>query len=432
MNVLHVVHGFPPETSGGTERTVEALARAMQRLGCTVTVAAGSLRLGNPGEPTREDHDGLPVLRLHRDDLWFESWFKTFSPPLSEGFARLLARLQPDVVHVHHWLRLTSDLARIARAAGCTVAVTCHDYFAVLARPVRRVHEPAPAPPPAPAYVSAGEAAEAFAFHRRDFADELRAAHLRLVPSRAHAVGLAAAAGRGLGEFEVAAPPHLGSPLRPLPERVPRGRHLLTWGTLYPEKGIETALDALARVPRDLGYSLTVLGEAHDPEFAAHLRARAQGLDVRFGGAFTPADLQRCEADYALLPSLAAESYGLVLDEALQLGLPILASDVPAYRERAPGASTAFFPAGDAVALAALLSAPDALARLARPQPPDLLDADRAAADLLARYRAARARPAAPYAPEVTDRERAAILFRRAERRLWSALQRPDPPAPPW
>src|SRR5690606_18788660 len=107
MNVLHVVHGFPPETSGGTERTVEALARAMQRLGCTVTVAAGSLRLGNPGEPTREDHDGLPVLRLHRDDLWFESWFKTFSPPLSEGFARLLARLQPDVVHVHHWLRLT-------------------------------------------------------------------------------------------------------------------------------------------------------------------------------------------------------------------------------------------------------------------------------------------------------------------------------------
>lgn len=430
MKILHVLHGFPPETAGGTERSVEALARAMQQMGCTVEVLAGSLQLGDPGRVEAHDYQGLPVFRLHRDDLYFETWFKAHAPAVSRSFRTLLAERQPDVVHVHHWLRLSSDLVRVARASGCTVAVSCHDYFSVLARPVRLVGENHPTPPPSPSVVGAAEAAEAFAFHRRDFADELRAAHLRFAPSATQAEGVAALADQALGRFVIASP-HLGTRLRRLPGREPRGRRLLTWGTLYPEKGIESVLAALAATPTELGWSLVVYGETHAPEFRARIEAQAQGLRVEWRGAFTPADLEGCAADYAVLPSLAHESYGLVLDEALQLGLPIIAADVPAYRERAPGGSCAFYPPGDARALASSLSRPSGLEALRRPEAPKVATIDVAAQFLVDRYRAAAAQDAVPYTPQITDEERARVLFRRAERRLWSALQQPHPPAPP-
>ncbi|MEZ5964957.1 MAG: glycosyltransferase [Planctomycetota bacterium] len=433
MKVWHVLHGFPPETAGGTESVVEALARAMQGHGCDVTVVSGSLRVGDPAAVERSDLDGLPVLRLHRDDLYFESWFKAYAPAVSAAFRALLREHRPDVVHVHHWLRLSSDLVRIARAAGCITAVTCHDYFSALARPVRLVGEGAATPPPAPSYVGAAELAEAFAFHRDDFADELRAAHCRFAPSAAQRAGLAQLLPGDVGDFTSIGLPSTVAALRRLPESDPHGsrarrRRLCTWGTLYPEKGLESVLDALARTPAALGWSLDVYGEAHSPTFRDDLLARAAGLRVTWHGRFVPQDLERADVDYAVLPSLADESYGLVLDEALQLGLPVIASDVPAYRERAQGDASVFFPPGDATALAALLAAPARLEALQRPNAPAPLSPARAAADLLSRYRAA---APSPFAPRVTDRERALYLFRRAERRLWSALQQGEAPAPP-
>lgn len=427
MNVWHVLHGFPPETSGGTESVVEALARAMQRQGCDVTVVAGSLRVGDPRCVASENLDGLPVLRMHRDDLYFESWFKTYAPAVSATFRDLVQLHRPDVVHVHHWLRLSSDLVRSARAAGCVAVASCHDYFSVLARPVRLVGETVLAPPPVPSYVGDAEAAEAFALHRRDFADELRAAHCRFAPSAAQVAGLRHLLPADVGDFTVVGLPSTAPALRRLPDGG-RGRRLGTWGSIYPEKGVQTVLEALARTPDALGWSLDVFGEAHRAQFRAELQAKAQGLRVTWHGAFTPQDLERAAVDYAVLPSLADESYGLVLDEALQLGLPVLASDVPAYRERAPASAAVFYAPGDADALAALLAAPSRLEALARPQPPAREPADAAAAFFLTRYRAA---SAAPFVPSVHEHERAAHLFRRAERRLWTALQQERAPAPP-
>src|SRR5262249_3032264 len=134
-------------------------------------------------------------------------------------------------------------------------------------------------------------------------------------------------------------------------------------------------------------------------------------------------------ADYAVLPSRCHESYGLTLDEALLLGLPILASDLPVYRERAPTTACAFFAPGDAASLAALLRDEAKLQRLALPPAPNPVTA--AAAQLLALYASARKEPRTASALPNTDRERALLLFRRAERRLWTALQQPHPPAPP-
>ena len=239
-----------------------------------------------------------------------------------------------------------------------------------------------------------------------------------------------------LGPIEVTPPPLLQRPQRCAGAgRQARGKRLVTWGSLYAEKGLEVVLDALRRCAgaTGAGWELEVWGEAHEPAYRARLELLAEGLAVRFRGPFDLADLEAIDADFAVLTSQCEESYGLTLDEAQLLGLPVLASDLPAYRERARADSCVLFPAGDAAALAALLRDEARLSALRPPTEPGVVSADAAATQLLGLYKQVldgEIEPA-PIVAEVADRERTAAVFRRAERRLWSALQQDEPVAPP-
>lgn len=418
MKILFALHGFLPELNGGTERTVAALGQAMMAAGHEVVVVAGCLGTGSPQQVETAEFEGLRVHRLRRDDLDYEDWYKSHHPGVSRRFAALLDEERPDVLHLHHWLRLSSDLLRCARVRGIRTVATLHDYFAVTAAVLRPAGRGELRPPPGAVWQSAEECAEEFAFFRRDLQAELDAAQLLLAPSAAHAAALAALAAGDLSCTAVQHPPLLELPGRAAPSE-PGGRRLLTWGSLYPDKGLRVLFAAMRASRHD--WSLRVLGEAHDPEYQRELEEAAAGLDVTFAGAFRPAQLSAERADFAVFPSLLAESYGLVIDEARALGLPVLCSDLPAFAEHLPAAHGHRFAVGDAGALAALLDDTAGLARLRAPQPPSQADAASRAAELLDRY-------AALAPPEPLDRDaeleecRAELLMRRAERRLWSAL----------
>jgi glycogen(starch) synthase len=421
MKIFHVLHGFSPELTGGTERVVEALARAMIAQGHEVSVVCGSLEVANTDRVDELDHDGIRVLRLHRDDLYFESWFKTYHPGVSRTLLRLFQEERPDVVHVHHWLRLTSDIARLARSTGARVVVTAHDYFTVLARVVRRAGDDLIVVPDPAEWMSDLEAEEEFELHRRDFFDELSAADVRMAPSAAHAAGLLELAPGEFGEIVVSPPPLLSVPSRLVREPVRGGNLLVTWGSIYPDKGLEIVMDAMRAAGGD--WKLQILGVAHDPEYEAEIRNFSTGIDVTFSGAFDDSDLPKIEADYAVLPSICEESYGLVMDEAQALGLPVIASDLQAYREHCQESSCAFFEAGDTAELTMMLLDRDGLAKLDRPSAPDLRSTEAAADQVLGHY-AAGTSPSAWSPDDALERDRARMLFRRAERRLHAVLDR--------
>ena len=427
MKILFTVHGFPPEMTGGTERTVEALALAMQGLGHEVVVVCGSLQVGSVDRVDAFEHRGIRVLRLHRDDLYFESWFKVYHPGVSRTVQRLLRDEQPDVVHVHHWLRLTSDLARLARIGGARVVVSLHDYFPQLARVARRFDESQVSAPPPARWMTELEAREDFGLFQRDLFDELRSAHVLLAPSRAHADGVAAVSLGDLGEINPSPPPLLDVPPRLDRGGQTGGPHLLTWGSIYPEKGLEVLLDAMRATGGDL--SLQIFGEAHDPGYQTQLEQRAADLNVTFRGPYRWEDFGEVTADYAVLPSLCQESYGLVVDEAQALGLPMVASDLPAYREHCQAAASVFVTPGDVPAWAGVLGDGEMLAGLALPSPAALPTALDAATDLLRSYSGV---DDGTWRPDADlERDRGLQLFRRAERRLYSALNGAEVVLPP-
>jgi glycosyltransferase involved in cell wall biosynthesis len=130
------------------------------------------------------------------------------------------------------------------------------------------------------------------------------------------------------------------------------GGELLCVGAVTPLKGHDVLLDALATM-RDLSWSCVCVGSLdRDPAFAEEVRSREL---ADFAGPRTGAELDRsyAAADLLVLPS-RAETYGMVVTEALARGIPVVATDVGGVTE-ALGDSGLLVPPEDPAALAAAL-----------------------------------------------------------------------------
>jgi glycosyltransferase involved in cell wall biosynthesis len=140
------------------------------------------------------------------------------------------------------------------------------------------------------------------------------------------------------------------------------GEALLCVAAVTPHKGHDALLDALATVA-DLSWRCTCVGSLdRDPVFADRVRGRARengfgGGRVKFTGPRTGSELERtyAAADLLVLPS-HAETYGMVVTEALARGVPVVATDVGGVSE-ALGGGGLLVPPGDPAALGAALRA---------------------------------------------------------------------------
>jgi glycosyltransferase involved in cell wall biosynthesis len=146
----------------------------------------------------------------------------------------------------------------------------------------------------------------------------------------------------------------------------PGGGWLLCVGAVVPHKGHDLLLAALGGIPSP-SWHCTVVGPLdRDPAFVDGLRHQAadSGLvdRIRFAGPLAGEALRReyQEADVLVLPS-RLEAYGMVVTEALAVGLPVLATavgGVPEALGRTPdGPPGLLVPPGDAGALGAALGA---------------------------------------------------------------------------
>jgi phosphatidyl-myo-inositol alpha-mannosyltransferase len=106
-------------------------------------------------------------------------------------------------------------------------------------------------------------------------------------------------------------------------------------GRQEPRKGLQVLLRAWPEIRRRTGLRLTVAGA--DPLavrlLLARLRVADDGIDVV--GFLSQDDLTRAllGAKALVAPSLGQESFGMVLTRAFACALPVVASDIPGYRE---------------------------------------------------------------------------------------------------
>lgn len=399
MRILQVVHQFLPEYVGGTEVYVADLARRLRARGHEVAIFAGG------DAPGQGAWDGLEVTRVPGGTRSpagpVATFLATFHNPRAERvFLQTLARLQPQVVHFHHLLGLSTRLPALAKGAGAATCFTLHDYWFLCPKsqlldyrgglcqgPVLGLNCGVCAAERLGSLALAAGAplvAPLFLLRQRRVRRAIATADVLFAPSRF----LAQVAWRsGLPrERTVLVDFGLEESGDSPPQKDPRAPgdplRVTYLGAIAPSKGVHVLVEAcrllvlseaegLAHEP----VSVRIYGDlAAYPDYGASLRRRAQGLGIRFMGAAAreqvPALL--AETDVLVVPSLWYENAPLVVTEAFAAGVPVVASRVGALQEKVrDGVDGLLFPMGDAAALAGLLrqlaATPQLLERL-RPQ----------------------------------------------------------------
>ena len=383
MKILMITHGFPPDESGGTESYVLRLARELTRREHRVEVFCGSHSGAGQGEAlprlVHTVHQGIPVHRLHRTGLFVDHWEKSLAPEVEPSLAETLERFRPDLVHIHHWIRLTRNLVEICQERGFPTLATLHDLWTTCPRAFR-VREDSfctrPVGPesclgcaPTGETLGTEDAQRELALFRDDFANELGLARRLIVPSNAHRDVLVSHHPGLAGRFRVVPHGNISPIRRRRPRTTPADQDVLRighWGHLSRLKGIDILLEAVAGSSSRWKMGLEIFGKVVYPSERQRIDRLATGLDVTWHGAYMPTDLLKVPLDLAVIPTRCSESWSFVLDEAFLLGLPAIVADRGALPERLNGAGATFRaedPADLRRVLEGVLARPDTLER---------------------------------------------------------------------
>ncbi len=341
---------------------------------------------------------GLDVFRVHRDDLFFDAWDRMFNPRMGDLIAKKLMDYQADVVHVHHWIRLTHNLLEHIRQFSdlkSPIFLSLHDLATSCPRGFRMNVAGEPC------FV---ELSESNCLHCAPrwpwmFDEETKEALQTFAATSRRELELSAGAicaseavksllTSGLNSPHLVDRIHVlpfghdpvfASPIPPLeePEVVFRFAY---WGSITERKGVKLLVAAFnefmsQRQGDAMAVELHLFGKCDLPEREKNLKEAAQGQDVIFHGRYEYEDIKVAKIHAAVFPSLCIETYGLVLDEAFELGLPVIVANQGAFMERA-GSAGKLFEAGNvgslACALGALVDDPNLYAQLVAAVPEEL------------------------------------------------------------
>lgn len=426
MRILHVVHGFVPEAVGGVELHCHNLATALTR---EHTVGVLTWR-SDPAAPDysleERQQDGLTVWRLnHRfsDLAEFSGIYR--NERIDEMFTRLADDWQPDIVHVHHLIGLSTGILERTRRRGLPLVLGLHDFWFGCPRgqrirhPLIVCHEidrrlcvPCLKPqnyelraPRRPLWQwlrrlrppTVARGLRLLAAYDADMHRLLALPDALITPSPFHR----AMYGRyGVDTAKIHVVPY-GLPRHDVPRTARAVPRIGFLGTLIPSKGAHVLLDAYRRLGRPevpLDFHGAWVPFHGDTGYLERLKATAgeMGGTITFHGRYEQNDVARILAgiDILVVPSVWYESYSIVIREGFLAGIPVVASDLGAMADAIEHDLTGLlFEAGNGEALATqlrrLLDDPSLRERLAAASKP-VATIEENAAQHLDLYRAAR------------------------------------------
>lgn len=360
MRILLLAQLYPP-VIGGEERHVRNLAVALAERGHDVHVAtldADLAPLRDPGVTVHLlDHVGRRAPRL----------YPTADRPLAvpvpdpwttRDLARLVKRLEPDVVHAHNWI--VASYAVLPAARRLPLVLSLHDYSHVCATKRFMFEGEVCSGPGLRKCLSC--ASDHYGRGRGQLVATAVAAEL---PLRKRVVDVFTPVSRYVGEanrldeqgvrWEVV-PNFVPDALTALPEPVrdealPRAPYLFFAGDLSEQKGVRTLLEAWRRLPEGRP-ELVLVGRPADP-----LGELPEGVHVHHHWEHPRVLSGFRHAVAAVLPSEWPDPCPTTVLEAMAVGAPLVTTGRGGIADMVvPGESALVVPPGKVAALASSLT----------------------------------------------------------------------------
>ncbi|HET9015842.1 MAG TPA: glycosyltransferase, partial [Thermomicrobiaceae bacterium] len=347
---------FSPDINGAA-RFTQRLVWGLRRAGHQVTVVAPAKRLGSSRNVQRDPaFYGVPSLPIPG-----YAPYRMSVSVLARGYAdRVVAKVQPDVIHIQNHFGTGRSLAAIARQRRIPLVATNHfvpENFA------GHIHLPAPLK------------RRAIDWEWNDVAHVLNRAAVVTAPTRVAASLLRSHGLRtelrvisgGIDLSEFGGEDNVSRPPRPDSD----ARTCLFVGRLEPEKHVDELIRALPLARTRLDLRLVVVGDGTLLDELRNL-AREQDVEpyVTFAGFVSDGALRQHyqQCDVFCMPG-TAELQCLAALEAMATGRPVVAADALALPELIePGTNGYIYHPGDVAELAErlvdCLADPDETARL--------------------------------------------------------------------
>jgi len=364
MNVLQVIHGYPPHYMAGSEVYTWNLCRQLAREHRVSVFTRVENPYATPYSVEDSRDDGVFVRRLNKPGRDYTFRDKYLDPRVDDAFRAMMREVRPDVVHVGHLSHLSTQIPAIARDEfGVPTVLTIHDFwmFCFRGQLVRTDDR-----------LCAGPSAEGcLACARHLFKEWMTPAQVEewqrqmhdvaehfdrcLAPSRTVASFFHA---QGVPEAKVVLSPYGFDVGRIVPRRAPRTSGPVRFGFLgrvIPVKGVAMLLKAFHATRGEA--TLDVWGNPNGhTAWLTELCGRDPRVHLR--GGYHNGQVQEAldGMDVLVAPSLWLENSPLVIQEAFLAGVPVITSNAGGMAELVRHGLDGFLtPLGDEDALQALL-----------------------------------------------------------------------------
>jgi glycosyltransferase involved in cell wall biosynthesis len=386
LRILLAAHDFPPFGNAGTEKYTKDLADALVQRGHDVRILHPRPVHADPSQCAIEEDevDGLPVARLLIPTVFHSSPRLDFIKPALE---RYLREKPVDVVHAQHLMGLGVSFIESVHRLGLPLVFTANDFWP-LCDQIHLMH-------PSGGVCTGPDAVEKCVQCARDrigFPEDRIPAVTRALADR-HAtirrslpmVDLMICPSRFLMDvfqrhgFVGRRTIHLPQGARRsttsiaaerVSSRARRPLALAYLGHIARRKGLDILIKAFNALPEGCA-TLDVYGADAEPDYLRECLALASAeRRPTYHGPYDRSDMPKilADVDLAVVPS-RGENYPFVIREILQLGVPVVASDVAGVPEIIEdGVNGRLFRCGDAAELARVLREiadnPESIARL--------------------------------------------------------------------
>ena len=357
---MHILIGnnvYPPIQAGGAELIVANLAEGLVRLGHRVTVVSTCSPSDEPYP--NEVRNGVEIIRFFPKNLYWNwerenrnsaekaIWHLRDAWNLDAGkrFQQIIDEQKPDILHTHLIDGMSAILWQKARAAGIPVIHTAHDYHLLCPRALLLTRsQKICTKPRIPCQIY-----RKFHLHTTKYIDLFCSPSMFLMEQHLQA-------GMRAKDFAIVRN-GISLPLSCQRRLVSsETKKLLFPARLTTEKGCAVLLDALAILPHDLQFELSVAGKG---EYAKNFEELAKrDARIKYLGYITGEEKEAAfqAADWLLIPSLWYENAPVVIVEAAAYGLGVIGSNIGAIPEFVIHEKTGLlFEAGNAESLASAI-----------------------------------------------------------------------------